>query len=111
MTVSPAIIGLGLTEMSLKPGALATDLAAVAVAIFFWTQNTLFLQLDGIANWTDVASTIGIPAVAVAIRQATARPETTRRRTYGYADMTPPLGDRSLQWTASRTERQQTPTS
>jgi simple sugar transport system permease protein len=42
-------------------------LAAVAVAIFFWTQNALFLQLDGIANWTDVASTIGIPAVMVAL--------------------------------------------
>ena len=39
-------------------------LAAVVVAIFFWTQNSLFLKLDGIANWTDVASTIGIPAVA-----------------------------------------------
>jgi simple sugar transport system permease protein len=42
-------------------------LAAVVVAIFFWTQNSLFLKLDGIANWTDVASTIGIPAVAVAL--------------------------------------------
>ena len=36
-------------------------------AIFFWTQNALFLQLNGIANWTDVASTIGIPAVVVAL--------------------------------------------
>jgi simple sugar transport system permease protein len=42
-------------------------LAAVVVAIFFWTQNSLFLELDGIANWTDVASTIGIPAVVVAL--------------------------------------------
>jgi simple sugar transport system permease protein len=42
-------------------------LAAIVVAIFFWTQNSLFLQLNGIANWTDVASTIGIPAVAVAL--------------------------------------------
>jgi simple sugar transport system permease protein len=42
-------------------------LAAVVVAIFFATQNSLFLRLDGIANWTDVASTIGIPAVAVAL--------------------------------------------
>src|SRR3954465_6601841 len=41
--------------------------AAVVVAIFFWTQNSLFLKLDGIANWTDVASTIGIPAVVVAL--------------------------------------------
>src|ERR687885_174962 len=42
-------------------------LAAVVVAIFFWTQNALFLKLDGISNWTDVASTIGIPAVVVAL--------------------------------------------
>src|SRR3954468_3135384 len=42
-------------------------LAAVVVAVFFWTQNSLFLELDGIANWTDVASTIGIPAVVVAL--------------------------------------------
>ena len=42
-------------------------LAAVVVAIFFWTQNPLFLKLDGIANWTDVASTIGIPAVLIAL--------------------------------------------
>src|SRR3954470_198632 len=42
-------------------------LAAVVVAIFFWTQNSLFLKLDGISNWTDVASTIGIPAVIVAL--------------------------------------------
>jgi simple sugar transport system permease protein len=42
-------------------------LAAVVIAIFFWTQNSLFLRLDGISNWTDVASTIGIPAVAVAL--------------------------------------------
>src|SRR3954468_6571477 len=42
-------------------------LAAVVVAIFFWTQNSLFLKLDGISNWTDVASTIGIPAGVVAL--------------------------------------------
>jgi simple sugar transport system permease protein len=42
-------------------------LAAVVIAIFFWTQNSLFLKLDGISNWTDVASTIGMPAVAVAL--------------------------------------------
>jgi simple sugar transport system permease protein len=42
-------------------------LACVVVAIFFWSQNALFLKLDGISNWTDVASTIGIPAVVVAL--------------------------------------------
>jgi simple sugar transport system permease protein len=42
-------------------------LAAVVIAIFFWTQNSLFLKLDGISNWTDIASTIGMPSVAVAL--------------------------------------------
>jgi simple sugar transport system permease protein len=42
-------------------------LAAVVIAIFFWTQNSLFLKLDGISNWTDVASTIGIPSVLVGL--------------------------------------------
>src|SRR3954466_7733574 len=42
-------------------------LACILVAIFFWTQNALFLKLQGISNWTDVASTIGIPAVVVAL--------------------------------------------
>src|SRR3954449_2684685 len=46
---------------------IGAALAAVVVAIFFWTQNSLFLKLDGISNWTDVASTIGIPAVFVAL--------------------------------------------
>ncbi|HEU4978140.1 MAG TPA: ABC transporter permease [Solirubrobacteraceae bacterium] len=42
-------------------------LAALVVGVFFWTQNSLFFKLDGISNWTDVASTIGIPSVAVAL--------------------------------------------
>jgi simple sugar transport system permease protein len=46
---------------------LGALLAAVVVGVFFWTQNGLFFQLSGIANWTDVASTIGIPAVMVAL--------------------------------------------
>src|SRR6266566_6588248 len=46
---------------------LGALLAALAVAIFFTTQNSLFAKLDGIANWTDVASTIGIPAVVIAL--------------------------------------------
>jgi simple sugar transport system permease protein len=46
---------------------IGAAIAAVVVAIFFWTQSSLFLKLDGISNWTDVASTIGIPAVLVAL--------------------------------------------
>src|SRR4051795_4335409 len=46
---------------------IGAAIAAIVIAIFFWTQSSLFLRLDGISNWTDVASTIGIPAVLVAL--------------------------------------------
>jgi simple sugar transport system permease protein len=55
------------TARLLRRPEIGALLAAVVVAVFFWTQNSLFLRLDGIANWTDVASTIGIPAVVVAL--------------------------------------------
>jgi simple sugar transport system permease protein len=51
----------------LRRPEIGAALAAVVVAIFFYSQNSLFLKLDGISNWTDVASTIGIPAVMVAV--------------------------------------------
>jgi simple sugar transport system permease protein len=51
----------------LRRPELGSLLAAAVVGIFFWTQNSLFFKLDGISNWTDVASTIGIPAVVVAL--------------------------------------------
>src|SRR4051795_4709090 len=51
----------------LRRPEIGAALAAIVIAIFFWTQNSLFLKLDGISNWTDVASTIGIPAVLVAL--------------------------------------------
>src|SRR4051794_11388826 len=56
-----------LASRILRRPEIGALLAAVVVAIFFWSQNALFLRLDGIANWTDVASTIGIPAVLVAL--------------------------------------------
>ena len=55
------------TARLLRRPEIGALLAAVVVAIFFWTQNSLFLKLSGISNWTDVASTIGIPAVVVAL--------------------------------------------
>jgi simple sugar transport system permease protein len=58
---------IGTMARVLRRPEIGALLAAVVVAIFFWTQNSLFLKLDGIANWTDVASTIGIPAVVVAL--------------------------------------------
>jgi simple sugar transport system permease protein len=51
----------------LRRPELGALLAAIVVGVFFWTQNSLFFRLDGISNWTDVASTIGIPAVVVAL--------------------------------------------
>src|SRR3954465_349419 len=58
---------ISLMSRVLRRPEIGALLAAVVVAIFFFFQNSLFLELDGIANWTDVASTIGIPAVVVAL--------------------------------------------
>src|SRR5690348_15918447 len=61
------LANISTTARILRRPEIGALLACVIVAIFFWSQNALFLKLDGIANWTDVASTIGIPAVAVAL--------------------------------------------
>jgi simple sugar transport system permease protein len=61
------LANVSLASRILRRPEIGALLAAVVVAIFFWTQNSLFLKLDGIANWTDVASTIGIPSVMVAL--------------------------------------------
>jgi simple sugar transport system permease protein len=61
------LANISLAARILRRPEIGALLAAIVVAIFFWSQNSLFLQLDGIANWTDVASTIGIPAVLVAL--------------------------------------------
>jgi simple sugar transport system permease protein len=61
------LANISLASRILRRPEIGALLAAVVVAIFFWSQNALFLQLNGIANWTDVASTIGIPAVMVAL--------------------------------------------
>ena len=42
-------------------------LGALVICVFFWTTTDAFGTLSGIANWTDVASTIGIMSVAVAL--------------------------------------------
>jgi simple sugar transport system permease protein len=61
------LANIGTMARLLRRPEIGALLAAIVVALFFWTQNSLFLKLDGISNWTDVASTIGIPAVAVAL--------------------------------------------
>ncbi len=55
-----------LTKLLRRP-ELGAALAALAVFLFFAITTEQFGKLDGSANWTDVASTLGIPAVAVAL--------------------------------------------
>jgi simple sugar transport system permease protein len=55
-----------LTKLLRRP-ELGALMAAAVVGLFFALTADQFGTLDGAANWTDVASTIGIPAVAVAL--------------------------------------------
>jgi simple sugar transport system permease protein len=55
-----------LTKLLRRP-ELGALMAAAVIALFFALTTDEFGTLDGAANWTDVASTIGIPAVAVAL--------------------------------------------
>jgi len=55
-----------LTKMMRRP-EIGAALAALVVLVFFWVTTDEFGTANGAANWTDVASTIGIPAVAVAL--------------------------------------------
>ena len=55
-----------MTKLLRRP-ELGAALAALVVFLFFALTTDQFGTLDGAANWTDVASTIGIPAVAVAL--------------------------------------------
>jgi simple sugar transport system permease protein len=55
-----------LTRLLRRP-ELGALLAAIVVGVFFALNTDQFGTLDGAANWTDVASTLGIPAVAVAL--------------------------------------------
>ncbi len=55
-----------LTKLLRRP-EIGAALAGTAVGIFFAATTSEFGTLDGAANWTDVASTLGMPAVAVAL--------------------------------------------
>jgi simple sugar transport system permease protein len=61
------LANISATARILRRPEIGALLAAVVVGVFFFTQNSLFFKLDGISNWTDVASTIGIPSVVVAL--------------------------------------------
>jgi simple sugar transport system permease protein len=55
-----------LTKLLRRP-ELGALMAAAVIGLFFALTTDDFGTLDGAANWTDAASTLGIPAVAVAL--------------------------------------------
>ncbi|MCU1620018.1 MAG: Monosaccharide transporter rane protein family [Modestobacter sp.] len=60
-----AAVGLG-RRLLVKP-ELGSLIGAVVILAFFSLQSDVFRSLGGVANWLDVASTLGIMAVAVAL--------------------------------------------
>jgi simple sugar transport system permease protein len=67
VVVDDRLANVSLATKLLRRPELGAAIAALAVALFFTITTSQFMTLDGISNWTDVASTIGIPAVAIAL--------------------------------------------
>jgi simple sugar transport system permease protein len=67
VVVDDRLANVSLATKLLRRPELGAAIAALAVALFFTVTTSQFMTLDGISNWTDVASTIGIPAVAIAL--------------------------------------------
>ncbi|WP_248958528.1 ABC transporter permease [Sphaerisporangium perillae] len=70
MTSLPAderIAGAGLLRRLLIRPELGSVVGAIAVFAFFSSQSPVFRSADGVANWLDPASTLGIMAVAIAL--------------------------------------------
>jgi simple sugar transport system permease protein len=65
--VDERLADVSLTTKLLRRPELGALLAAVVVGVFFALTADPFGTLGGAANWTDVAATYGIPAVAVAL--------------------------------------------
>jgi simple sugar transport system permease protein len=65
--VDERLADVSLTTRLLRRPEIGAVLAATVIGLFFVVNNDLFGTLDGAANWTDVAATLGIPAVAVAL--------------------------------------------
>jgi simple sugar transport system permease protein len=61
------LANIGLWARLMRRPEVGSLLGALIVCAFFWVTTDAFGTLSGIANWTDVASTIGIMAVAVAL--------------------------------------------
>lgn len=65
--VDDRLAQVSLTTRLLRRPELGALLAAVTVGLFFALTTDDFGTLNGMANWTSVAATLGIPAVAVAL--------------------------------------------
>jgi simple sugar transport system permease protein len=65
--VDERLADVSLTTRLLRRPEIGAVLAATVIGLFFVITTDLFGTLDGAVNWTDVASTLGIPAVAVAL--------------------------------------------
>ena len=61
------LAAVGLWRRLLVKPELGSLIGAVVIFAFFSAQSSVFRSLSGIANWLDVASTLGIMAVAVAL--------------------------------------------
>src|SRR3954468_15848619 len=61
------VAAVGLWRRLLVKPELGSLIGAVVILVFFSVQSSVFRSLGGVANWLDVASTLGIMAVAVAL--------------------------------------------
>jgi simple sugar transport system permease protein len=61
------VAAVGLWRRLLVKPELGSLIGAVVILAFFSLQSDVFRSLSGVANWLDVASTLGIMAVAVAL--------------------------------------------
>ena len=61
------VAAVGLWRRLLVKPELGSLIGAVVILGFFSSQSEVFRSLAGVANWLDVASTLGIMAVAVAL--------------------------------------------
>ena len=61
------LANISLASRLMRRPEVGSLLGALVVCAFFWVTTDAFGTLSGIANWTDVASTIGIMSVAVAL--------------------------------------------
>jgi simple sugar transport system permease protein len=67
VTTDERVVRVGLLRRLLIKPELGSLIGAVIIFIFFALLSDVFRSADGIANWLDPASTLGIMAVAVAL--------------------------------------------